>query len=129
MNGRIYPPINTLPHASPPRTQIRRLHISGEFPTDMRTPPLEIKILPESNPPKSKILVRRLAVLSAGDPFTLYVMYIYIYVYIYIYTHTHPESRRGDRPQQAMGVCGLLALAIIIIIIVVVVVVVNVTSY
>ena len=29
---------------------------------DMRIPPLKIKILLESNPPKSRILVRRLAV-------------------------------------------------------------------
>ena len=33
---------------------------------DMRIPPLKIKILPESNPLKSRILIRRLAV-GAGD--------------------------------------------------------------
>ena len=32
---------------------------------DMRIPALEIKILPESNPPKSGILVRRLAVRAS----------------------------------------------------------------
>ena len=35
---------------------------SGKFPTDMRILPLNIKILLESNPPKSIILVWRLAV-------------------------------------------------------------------
>ena len=43
-------------------TKIRRLELSGRFPVDMRVPPLEIKIQLESNPLKSRILVRRLAV-------------------------------------------------------------------
>ena len=46
-------------------TKIRSLTISGESPMDMRIPPLNIKILPESNPLKSRIFVRRLAVLSS----------------------------------------------------------------
>ena len=43
-------------------TKIPLLKITGEFPRDMRIPPLRIKILLESNPPKSGILVRRFAV-------------------------------------------------------------------
>ena len=37
-----------------------------EFPTDMRIPLLEIKIMLESNPLKSRILVRRLAVVRVS---------------------------------------------------------------
>ena len=39
--------------------KIRRLNMSRRFPTDMRIPPLETKVLLESKPPKSRILVRR----------------------------------------------------------------------
>ena len=42
----------------------RHLHCMSkgwEFPMDMRIPPLEIKSMLEPNPPKSRILVRRLA--------------------------------------------------------------------
>ena len=45
-------------------TEIAWLTLSGKFPTDMRIPPIELKILLESNPPKAIILVRRLAVQS-----------------------------------------------------------------
>ena len=38
-------------------TKIRRLEVSGKFHMDVRTPPLRIKILLESNPQKSRILV------------------------------------------------------------------------
>ena len=38
------------------------METSGQFPMDMRIPPLTINIMIESNPPKSRILVRRLAV-------------------------------------------------------------------
>ena len=44
--------------------KIAWLKLSGKFPMDMRIPPLKIKILLESNLLKSRILVRRLAVLS-----------------------------------------------------------------
>ena len=40
------------------------LKLSRKFPLDMTIPPLKIKILLESNPLKSRIFVRRLAVLS-----------------------------------------------------------------
>ena len=43
-------------------TQIRQLRSSGEFPTSLRTPPLTLKIVLESKPLKSRILVRRLAI-------------------------------------------------------------------
>ena len=43
-------------------TKICWLRISMKFPMDMRIPPLEFKIMFESNPLTSKILVRRLAV-------------------------------------------------------------------
>ena len=69
--------------------------MSGEFPTDMGIPSLEIKILPESSPPESGILVRRLAV-GSDHKFNLYEVYIYIYTYyiciyicIYIYTYIY----------------------------------------
>ena len=42
--------------------KICRLRNYGEFPMDMRIPPLNIKIMLESNHLKSRILVRRLAV-------------------------------------------------------------------
>ena len=41
--------------------------ISGEIPMDMRIPPLKIQIMLESNPLKSRILVRRLAVPLRSD--------------------------------------------------------------
>ena len=47
-------------------TNICRLEISGTFHMDMRIPPLTIKILLESGPPKSRILGRRLGVASCG---------------------------------------------------------------
>ena len=47
-------------------TKIARLKISGKFPVDMIIPPLTIKILLESNPRQSTILVRRLAVGRQG---------------------------------------------------------------
>ena len=40
----------------PSRT--RWLKLSGKSPMDLRTPPLNIKILPESNPPKSRIVLQ-----------------------------------------------------------------------
>ena len=45
--------------------KIRFLKLSGKFPMDMRIPPLDIEMLLESNPLKSRILVRRLAVAGA----------------------------------------------------------------
>ena len=46
-------------------TKIRWLNISGKFPLSLGIPPLKLKILLESNPLKSRILVRRLAVPTA----------------------------------------------------------------
>ena len=43
-------------------TKICCLKLSGNFPMGMRIPPLDVKIMLESNPLKSRILVRRLAV-------------------------------------------------------------------
>ena len=88
--------------------KIRWLKASGKSPMDMRISPLEIKILLQSNPLKSRILVQRLAVhslrLGASAlhrprphfckpvPRCVYMLslslvytYICIYVYIYIY--------------------------------------------
>ena len=45
---------------------LHRLRFYGESPMDMRIPPLNIKIMFESNPPKSGILVRRSAVDGMG---------------------------------------------------------------
>ena len=46
-------------------TKIRWLKTSGEFPMDMIISPLNMKILLQSNPLKSRILVRRLAVVTS----------------------------------------------------------------
>ena len=54
---------------------------------DMRIPPLTRKILLESNPPKSRILVRRLSVGA-----TAYGTRVPKYIYIYIY-----RERERDR--------------------------------
>ena len=54
------------------RTEIRRLRLPGEFPVGLGVPPLQLKILLESDPPKSIILGQRLAVLtqaSQGIPY------------------------------------------------------------
>ena len=47
-------------------TKIRWLKTSRKSPMDMRIPPFNIKIMLESNPPKSRILVRRLAVAKTS---------------------------------------------------------------
>ena len=51
-------------------TKIRRLKTSGKFPVDMRIPPLNIRILLESNPLKYRIL-RRSAVPHLGVQWVL----------------------------------------------------------
>ena len=71
---------------------------------DMRIPPLRIKIMFESNPLKSTMLVGRLGVwfvlialcaakLWDSGPSLRRIsspyVYIYIYIYIYTYTYTH----------------------------------------
>ena len=48
-------------------TKICWLNISGKFPMCLGIPPLQIKIMLESNPLKSRILVWRLAVHSEGQ--------------------------------------------------------------
>ena len=78
-------------------TKTARLKLSGKFPTDLGIPPLKITTLPESKPPKSRILVRRLAVSTAGKPCDASIeryhvgeiLYVHIYIYIYICTHTY----------------------------------------
>ena len=49
-------------------TYIALLKLSGKSPMDMRIPPLQIKILLESNPLKSTICVGGLAVGFVGEP-------------------------------------------------------------
>ena len=44
--------------------KIRWLEISGTFPVEIWIPPLRLKILLESNPLKSRILARRLAIIA-----------------------------------------------------------------
>ena len=46
--------------------KIRRLKTSGKHSTDMRIPPLKMKVLLESDPLKSRILVRRSVVPLHG---------------------------------------------------------------
>ena len=54
-------------------TKIARLELSGKFPVGLGIQPLNIKIMFESDPLKSRILVRRLAV-CAGTLFVLFQM-------------------------------------------------------
>ena len=56
---------------------------------DLRVPPLKLNIALESNPLKSRVSVRRLAVQQllpgrSAPPDTVYI-YIYICIYIYVY--------------------------------------------
>ena len=53
--------------------------------------PLKIKILLESNPLESRILMRRSAVIHCSAARSMYTLCIYIYIYIYrcIYTYVH----------------------------------------
>ena len=55
-------------------TNIRWLKTSGKIPMDMRIPPRKMKILLESNPPKSIILVVR----RLGACPLLYLLYYII---------------------------------------------------
>ena len=52
-----------LPAKIVPVVRFCRLETSGKFRMDMRIPPLKIEMSLESNPLKSRILARRLAVL------------------------------------------------------------------
>ena len=98
-------------------TNIARLKLSGKFPMGLGIPPLYIKIMLESSPPKSTMLVGRLGVTAQAhtDPAglqrrgrvrasTCIYIYIYmyiererdimyicmcVYIYIYMYTHIH----------------------------------------
>ena len=54
-------------------TKIRWVNIYGKFPMDMRIPPLEIQVMLEPNPLRSRVLVRRLAV-TRNAPHTTIVM-------------------------------------------------------
>ena len=56
-----------LPAKIIPAAKTPWLIISSEFPLDMRIPPPILKILIESNPPKSRIIVRRLAARSSHE--------------------------------------------------------------
>ena len=56
---------SSLPRFNP--AEMHRLNFSGELPVAMRIPPLKIKITIESNILKSRILVRRLAVLPIPE--------------------------------------------------------------
>ena len=85
-------PTNIIP------TNIAWLKLYGKFPMDMRIPPLKFKIVLESSPLKSTILVGRLGVSFCICIYThvcvcvyiyIYITYIYVYIiYIYIY-YTH----------------------------------------
>ena len=57
----------------------------------MRTPALELKTLRESNPLKSRILVRRLAVLESNK----YKSYYYYYYYYYYYWQRCEANTHG----------------------------------
>ena len=59
----------SLHYRESPKLRFVDSQILGNSRLDMRIPPLRLQILPESNPPKSRILVRRLArpPLSAGQ--------------------------------------------------------------
>ena len=57
-----------LPHKVIP-TKICRLRFSRKIPKYMRIPPLNVKIMIESSPLKSRILIRRLAVMWPRSPY------------------------------------------------------------
>ena len=50
-------PTNIMP------TKIARLKLSGKSPMDLRIPPIQIKVMLESNPLESTMLVGRLTVI------------------------------------------------------------------
>ena len=63
--------------------------LPGEFPLDeLASPPLQIKIMLESNPLKSRILVRYIYIY-------IYT-YIHMCVYIYIYIHTYNDNNHNN---------------------------------
>ena len=72
---------------------------------DMRIPPLKLKIMLESNPLKSRILIQRLAVaLFTQILYTHIHIHIYtyipiIYIYIYIYISPRIRSARQRTPR------------------------------
>ena len=89
---------------------------------DMKIPPLIIKIMLESNPPKSIILVGRSGALHytmlyysmvchialhkyvciCVYLYTCVYIHIYIYIYcIYIYIYIYIRPRRTDEPRSA----------------------------
>ena len=101
-------------------TKIAWLKLSRHFPMDMRIPPLNIKILLESNPLKPGILIRRLAIMARGGAIfcegvgpsaccycpwnglyhitsyhiILYYIHVYICVCVYIYIYIERERER-----------------------------------
>ena len=64
--SRAWPDIQIIP------TNIARLKLSGKFPMGLGTPPLRFKIMLESNPLKSTMLVGRLGVWGFDYNFTNY---------------------------------------------------------
>ena len=72
------PPTNIVP------TNIARVKLSGKSPMGLGIPPLRIKIMLESNPLKSTMLIGRLGVVSESMVKSQYeAQYIYIYIYLY----------------------------------------------
>ena len=78
---------------------------------DMRIPPLEIQILPESNPPRSRISVRRLAALDAS---TAIVTSVFV---------------AGGFPRGLRTAGIIIRIIIIIIIIVIIIIMINTYMY
>ena len=122
-------------------TKIAWLKLSRKCPMDMRIPPLGIKIVPESNPPKSMMLVGRLGVwlqwtfaawsqgrtasegvarARAANRDREVCVYIYIYLslslYIYIYIYIY-VWRLDVMPSSPSGSAAPVAQLLYVIII------------
>ena len=77
-------------------TNIACLRLSGKSPTGLGIPPLKFKIMLESNPPKSTMIVGRLGVNSSNIYIYIYnvCMYVYIYIYLCVYIYIYIERER-----------------------------------
>ena len=77
-------------------TKICRLELSGKFPMGLGIPPLKFKIPVESNPPKFRILVRRLAVLVPGQQAATGFSHVLAHLFAL-------GKRQGERALDALG--------------------------
>ena len=82
----------------------------------MRIPPLTIKILLESNPPKSRIIIRRLAVFVRPQDLTELVRAV-------------DEPLSPELPEMSCGLLSLIIITAIIIIIIIITIIIYCYYY